>query len=250
MTDIHATGRVNTRRAARHITNLRRQGMTTRYIARTAGVAEKTVWAIGAHQLKYTYARTANRILTVRHDHDGGRNVPAVGAVRRMQAMISEGRPQTYLSQQLGWTTTQIWRLLNGRRTHITRDSAALVDALYRATDGQPVPTGKGATRSRRYAAAHGWHGRDAWYDDTIDDPDAPPYFTGHLVDDLVDDLLVQRAIDGDSAALGRLNKAEKVEATRRLLARPGVGVGSLPRLLNVSGKTAHRLAEQAGVAA
>lgn len=241
MTTNRAGRRTATTRIARHITALHTKGMTTRYIARAAHTCEKTIWAIANGQQKYVYASTAARILAVREDLDGGRHVPAVGAVRRMQAMISEGWPQAHLARQLGWTTNQIYRLLTGTRTHITRDSAALVDALYEATDSRPAPAGKVATQSRRYAQARGWHPRDAWYADTIDDPAAPPYFTGHATDDLVDDIRVQRAAAGNPAAVAQLNPAEKVEATRLLLRR-GVTAGAINRYLAVSGQTARKL--------
>lgn len=61
---------------------------------------------------------------------------------------------------------------------------------------------------------------------------------------DIVDEVLVGRAVNGEPAAIAGLNPAEQVEVARQLLIRHGVG--ALSRLLNVSGQTAKRLAAQA----
>lgn len=226
---------------ARHITKLINSGMAATTIAAHTGLSVSTIYDTHHQRRTHMKTATAKRITVVKPDPESGRTVDATGAVRRMRSLIAEGRTQTWIAAQLCWPEAAVCRLLAGRRTRITHDSRQLIDDLYRAAEQMPPVRACYAARSKRRAAAAGWHGRDAWWDDTIDDPTIGPYFAGRAVDDGVDDVLVQRAIDGDDDAVRALNRAERLEATRRLLAR-GVRAGAVSGRLNVGGQAAAKL--------
>lgn len=170
-----------------------------------------------------------------RRTHAYGQHQPlidAIGTSRRVQALARDGWPIAYLAQRRGVAAQAVAEVAAAKHPQVQSGIAAQYAALYDELSSLAGPS----QRARTWAAKKNWPGSDAWTDDTIDDPAAEPY--GHLT---VDDVLVQRAIDGNPAAIRALNRPERLEATRRLLAR-GLRAGGVSARLNVSSQTAAKL--------
>lgn len=163
--------------------------------------------------------------------------IDATGTIRRIRALATIGWSFRYLAERRGHESgaCAIRQLASGQRHKVTADTARAFALLYDELCTSDGPSVRAVTWARK----RGWHGPEAWTDPTIDDPAAEP-----AVPEVVDDVLVQRAVAGDPDAVAALNKAERVEATRRLLRR--VTAGAIARRLNVSGATAVRLVAQA----
>jgi hypothetical protein len=110
--------------------------------------------------------------------------VPAVGTVRRLQALAVMGWPAARLSRETGLSTYLIHRLTSGALSTVTvaehRAVATVYDRLSTASPGLCGVSHIAARATRDRAAAAGWAPPAAWDDDTIDDPAAIPQWTGH----------------------------------------------------------------------
>jgi hypothetical protein len=163
--------------------------------------------------------------------------IDATGTIRRLRALARIGYAFTYIGGRRGIDASSVREFARGEHPRIQAATARAYALLYDelcTTDG---PSKRAASEARR----KGWHGPEAWTDDTIYDPAAQPCRS-----DPVDEVLVQRAIDGDADAATVLNSAERAEATRRLVRR-GHGASTVARRLRVSGATAKRLLQATG---
>lgn len=134
--------------------------------------------------------RTANaaKVMAVRPGSDvlaDGALVDAVGTVRRLQALVRRGWPQSQLAERLGMTPGNFGTMLDYE--HVTAGKARLVADLYRRLENQdPAAHGvgqAGITRAVRYGTARAWPLPAMWDDDRIDDPQAFPDWTGECGD-------------------------------------------------------------------
>lgn len=158
--------------------------------------------------------------------------IDSIGTVRRVRALVCAGYTCADIAAARGVHVTVVKDITRQKHQKINTKSAQVWAATYDDLCNEDGPSPKTAARAR----TKGWHGPEAWTDGTIDDPDAGP-----LSGQFVDDVLVQRAIGRNPAAVAQLNHAERVEATRRLLRR-GVTVGAITGRLSVSGRTARKL--------
>lgn len=132
-----------------------------------------------------------------------------VGVVRRLQALMRIGWSMRALAAEVGVYESTLQEAL---RTADTRQfvrstlAAAVVDAYDRLH--LTSPEGRGASRARATAAARGYAPPLAW-DDIDNDPEPPVV----VAEDHVDEVLVQRILDGERLPA---NPAERVEAIRR----------------------------------
>lgn len=173
-----------------HVRALMAQGMGWKHIAAAAGVSASTLGPVlyGAYrdQPEHPDHRPPRRqigrdlaaaILAVELDIAPGALVDATGVRRRVQALIAVGWSITQVADRLGLVRTNM-RLDTAKAvTSATRDRVA---ALYEEMRHQQPPAATrwqagAVTRSRNYAARHGWVTADAWDADTIDDPRATP---------------------------------------------------------------------------
>ncbi|MFD5220283.1 hypothetical protein ACFWMH_21865 [Streptomyces tendae] len=110
--------------------------------------------------------------------------VPAVGTVRRLQALAVAGWPTSRLSRETGLTPYRLMLLLKGITQVATREEARTVAAVYvRLGGASPGLCGVShiaARAARERAGTAGWAPPAAWDDDTIDDPAAIPQWTGY----------------------------------------------------------------------
>lgn len=160
-----------------HLIELQASGLGRRRIAELAGLHRSTVSAImygrdGRPPNPRIRPATAAKILTITPGI-GRYLVPAAGTIRRIQALMTIGWPQSYLGQRLGVTNGRVHDLLG--RTKVLATTAQTIAGLYAELHNQN-PADHGVKRHAitlvsNYAAAQGWPGPDYWEDvDRIDD--------------------------------------------------------------------------------
>lgn len=198
--------------ARTHIRSLMDQGMGWKRIARAAGLNPSTVYPIlyGKHAdnpdhpehrppRKQILRSNADAILAVKLDLADAAFIPAIGTVRRIQALHAAGWTLSELAGRLGMSPTNFTRLhtdrkrrprkrmprrgvqaINRYRLHWTvqRVTADAVARLYDQLvdlDAAEHMTPIGYARSVASAKRRGWAPPAAWDADSIDDPAARP---------------------------------------------------------------------------
>ena len=153
-----------------HILNLRATGLNDRQIRIKAGITGET--AIARVGRQPTVSRnTADRILAVplTHKADSG-FVPALGSMRRMQALYVQGHGNAELAQATGFTAGFISALVGGHFQYVKAHTASLIRQQFAELSTRQGGNKRAMARGRE----EGWHGPMAW--DDIDDPSAQPY--------------------------------------------------------------------------
>jgi hypothetical protein len=110
---------------------------------------------------------------------DGGQYIDVTGSMRRLQALSCIGHSYATLAAAADTASNRIMFIANGRQPTIRRDLAGRIKAMYPRLTTTQAPENKFTTRTRNVARAKGWNGPAAWDDDTIDDPNAYPEWTG-----------------------------------------------------------------------
>jgi len=152
------------------------------------------------------YRRTRDRILAAASTDTLW---TTVGVVRRLQALMRIGWSMRALATEIGVHESTLQKAI---RTADVRQfvrialATAVVDAYNRLH--LTSPEGRGASRARATAAARGFAPPLAW-DDIDNDPEPPTV----VAEDHVDEVLVQRILDGERLPA---NPAERAEAIRR----------------------------------
>lgn len=221
-----------------HLATLLGAGWSLRSIAGSAGVSAAALSRIQRVQHVQVSPTTLQRVLAVRPDSIAEQTnrpgsepfVPRIGTVRRLQALMVMGYSHSDLAD-LGIDSRN---LLNQQGRWITRSRHDAVADLYRRLSTVPGPT----PRSARWARERGYPGPADWHDI---DHDLEPDLTHHEpVDEDLDDVAIDRAMDGDRSV--RLSKAEKAELARRWIAAGR----SLNEMERVTGINSHRYLEAA----
>lgn len=173
---IHRT--IPAKRVAEHIERLLASGFTRRGISETAGCSPTVIARILSGGQPTVQTRTAARLLAVHpyrihhRDRDHG-FVPAIGARRRIQALLAIGHRHADITARIrahgSQTQSQLVLLQAGNL--LERRTSDAVRGAYNDLWATPGPSSR--TRSR--AAARGYAPPLAWDDDTIDDPAARP---------------------------------------------------------------------------
>lgn len=125
-----------------------------------------------------------------RNEHVGGAMVPVVGATRRIQALVALGFSMKTLDDIAGWGIYSSRRIALGINVNSSKPLAyvyasrdAEVRALYeKLSNAKPEDYGISRVsigRALSYAKTRNWAPPGAWDDDTIDNPNAYPEFTG-----------------------------------------------------------------------
>lgn len=181
-----------------HITALRQAGMGVKTIAKRSGVSHgalsKLIYGVyapgpGGRNGKGDLIRppsrrvlrtTAEKLYALDPDWTesplpvaGGALVPAHGTVLRMRALVALGWSQSQLAQRLGIRPSN-FRLATGCwsvQANTARAAAALYDEI-----SMSLPPRRSRTRSKRYAAEHGWLPPLALDCDRLDDPGYEPW--------------------------------------------------------------------------
>ena len=158
-----------------HIAWLIEQGFNCTSIATAAGVDRGTVLNVMSGKNRMITLKTEKKIMAVtpegvyaRPDQRG--YVPAIGAVRRIQALITMGWRYKDLNARCGIRTEKV-----GEGPWIGREHHEKIRKLYDELWNTRGPATQGNITK---ALNKGWAKPMAWDDDTIDDPAAKPYGT------------------------------------------------------------------------
>jgi hypothetical protein len=102
--------------------------------------------------------------------------VPALGAHRRLRALVAVGYSQSRLAAELSVERANFGAMMRSEEVHAATDRAVgrLYERLWNTPPPQTTPFEVAAvTRARRYAAERGWPPPMAWDDVELDDPAA-----------------------------------------------------------------------------
>ena len=128
--------------------------------------------------------KTHNAIMTTSFGPADVRvNIRGHGTVRRLQALIAAGFPQQWLAETTGRSLAHLNRFILKEHAEVSAEHAAVVEQVYRKySEVDPVDVGV-PPRSKAYAQTvakkYGYHPASCWDEDTIDNPDAIPEYTG-----------------------------------------------------------------------
>lgn len=186
--------------ARAHVRALQAAGMGLKGIAKEAGVGGGVMTSLmygkGTRPpSKRIRPQTAEKILSVTSPKLADRAlVPAIGARRRIQALMWCGWSALAIAEAMG---VDAQRIRGAIERDLTQErTARLISACYdRMWDQAPPANDRweqaSVTRTRRYARTRGWVGPLAWDDDEIDNPDAEAHVdtaARRTIDDLVQD--------------------------------------------------------------
>lgn len=203
-----------------HIATLEGAGWSRRSIAAAAGTSPQAISRI-VHGQKTLKPYLLQAILAVSPETYATRPagsssdlfVPRMGTVRRIQALLAIGWTHRHISECAGVTTAI---LLHQQGRWVTRSTHDKIAAAYRELSGRsgPSPHTRGRAKSLGYLSPMHW-------DDIDTDPEPATDDDGD-VEVLVDEVVVQRFVNGDDRAV-KPNRAEKVAivARWRELGRP-----------------------------
>lgn len=163
-----------------------------RCIARLAGVTRNTMRSLlygrkdrGTPPSPKLRTKTAAAILSVGvtlDDMPARLRIDRTGTERRIQAAIAGGFPQAFLARRLGQLATNFSYSLN-HTEHVEAQYARAVRDLYaEILFADPADYGvtlNASSRAVNHGKAMGWAPAHCWDDDTIDDPQAFPEWTG-----------------------------------------------------------------------
>lgn len=204
-----------------HVQQLMADGMSIKRIAAAANVSPTRISYL-------LYGRGKREVPTkVRPDYAAAvmavqsnpRLVPIFRVSRRLRALVALGYSQRALSERLGVSQGRVWQYTIEHQDHVTEDTFAAVDALFRQLSMKLPPR---RTTNEKYSASkamntakrRGYAPPLAWND--IDDPAERPRgraMNPNRLTDL-DPVAVERAMAGDRI---ELTKAERFEVVARL---------------------------------
>lgn len=172
-------------RVIRYIWRLRYAGMADTQIREEARLTPPHLYQIIRTKAPVRHT-TASRIFAIpvpditSEPSRNGAMIPALGTLRRLQALTAEGWPAKDLEKRVGTGAGYISYLLRGDGTGTVRlFTAAAVRNLYSQLEGQrPEEHGvspKAANIARKRAATKGWPGAAYWDQDDFDNPDFVP---------------------------------------------------------------------------
>lgn len=232
--------------ARKHLQDLQAAGVGRRRIGELTGLDQANIWRIqhgqpkrGKQPPKQIRQATAEAILSVSASLEmlaGTALVDATGSHRRVQALVAVGWSQRRLAVRLGVSPANFGTMM--RRPRVLASKARAIRDLYEelwdtVPECQSTQERLAVTRSRNFAAAHGWVPPMGWNDEDIDNPDAAPSLDAAICG--IDEVAIERALAGDRTV--PLTPAERAEAVRigtadRLSAR------DLAELLGASSRT------------
>lgn len=230
-----------------HVESLQASGLGWKRIAALAGLSSSTVWKLlygdprrGSAPSKRVRPETAAKLFAVSSSLDvlgGAATVDATGTQRRIQALVAIGWSQQRLAERIGMLRGNFGKTM--RSSGVQARTARAVKALYEELWDCPPPEVEwrdkiSANRSRGYAAEHGWVPPLAWDDESIDDPAAQPHT---VVEEqaVIDEIAVERALDGEPV---RLTRAEAAEVSR-IGTQRGM---SANRIAKITGRTSRSI--------
>lgn len=170
-----------------------------------------------------------------REDRPYRLTVSAVGSARRIRALARIGHSMASIGAVVGKDGRSIRGITVARLVYVT--TAEAIREVY----GRLADTPGKSSITRQRAERENWPSPLAWEGVDIDDPSAEPIMDAHFDEPIVDDVAIQRAINGDAKVAERLRDHERVEAARRMLRR-GDSAEHVRRLLGTSERMTRRI--------
>lgn len=171
-------------------------GMPLARIATLAGLAAGTVHDIyhqdrgATYAFREVYRETHQALMAVEPEIPTGRGayIPPHGTARRLNALALQGFPPRHLADMIGLSVQNTSELVLLKVRFVRASTAWAVRELYQKFDGGD-PAELGVTSGTRkltvtYAKRRGAAPAHCWDEDTIDDPDAMPEWTGRCGSD------------------------------------------------------------------
>jgi len=182
-------------------------GIAVDELARRAGLAHSTVWRLAQGQQSVSTA-TWEKIMALPVEAPRGGYRPAIGARRRVQALLAAGWRREDLAAMTGLDESSLSNLAAGRHETVYPATDDRVRGVYAALEWCPVRPASSRIRHR------GWALPAQWDPETIDDPEVSPVPVDECTDQggRVDSVRVARALKFYS---GRLD-----ESPRRRIAK------------------------------
>lgn len=198
-------------------------------------------------------------------DYDDHNIIDGTGTRRRVQALAVAGWSSKAMHQHASIANVQTFERLRAR-TKVTARLARAVRDLYDEVSAKTAEdfgvTPWLAARTRTYAAKHQWAGPEAWDDDTIDDPEAHPDWTGccgtdhgwwlHNINSLP---VCARCQDAHKTWLAERRDLPAVERFRQLAYAKGAAsnrgatlAADARELMRITGHDLEQIAERLGV--
>lgn len=174
---LNATGRtinVPAEPIAQHLDNLFAAGAGWTQLAAATECSSSVLCSIRKRQQPIVRRTVANRILAVQPGDaiPPGRPVPAIGSIRRIQALLAAGHRCKDIAEASDLDGSTIRILLNDQPDKTTRHVAERLASGYSKLAATPGTFARSLNRATR----EGWHTIEYWEDvDRIDDPTFDP---------------------------------------------------------------------------
>ncbi|MFJ2676346.1 helix-turn-helix domain-containing protein [Streptomyces sp. NPDC087525] len=164
-----------------HLDRLKESGMSQMTIARQAGVSQTTISYIVNGKTRACQRDKAQRILAVTPgSFDLLSEMPMLAIQRKLQALYALGHGQLAIAAAGSLNHSTVSHIVNGRYSKIDGSTAAKAEAAYTKLSNTPGASWKAKARARKFQ----WAPPAAWDDDSFDDPNAHPDWTGHCGSD------------------------------------------------------------------
>jgi DNA-binding XRE family transcriptional regulator len=111
-----------------------------------------------------------------------GAKLESIGSRRRLRALILAGFGGMFLARELGVAVQRVHMMLTGDGPMAASTITRITELYEKYRDADPAEVGLSAytiSRSKGDARRRGYAPASAWDDETIDDPDSIPEYTG-----------------------------------------------------------------------
>jgi DNA-binding XRE family transcriptional regulator len=135
--------------------------------------------------VRFCHKKTERLIMSARFTPEDGFYFPPLGIRRRLRALQADGFAMTVVQDETGIGRRSLPRVMSGTgsKNYCTAQFARrVIDAYDRLSAAGPTASGVSdylQGRARRLAVKKGYAPSRCWDDDTIDDPEAFPEWTG-----------------------------------------------------------------------
>ncbi|MFI8206843.1 hypothetical protein [Streptomyces sp. NPDC085937] len=173
--------RVDATAAREHLHKLR-VTMSWSQIQATTGCDDRGLQLLISGQRTEINRTTQDKILAVAPgaEPSPGMYIDATGPRRRLQALSAIGYSGRQIAQRIGTAEARIQKIASGVQPTVRYGLVRRINSLYDQLSQTPAPAGRSRTRVIRHALDNHYAPPGTWDDDTIDDPNAHPEWTGH----------------------------------------------------------------------
>ncbi|MEU7737838.1 hypothetical protein AB0B51_33045 [Streptomyces griseus] len=144
-------------------------------IARAAKTSASHLREIASGRLTQISPKTQAKIMAIRPAVTGGQYIDSTGTVRRVRALIALGYTLIDIAESANVAVARVQTLAAGYPS-LRRTVAERITNAYQELS----ETSGNNTRAKNRARTNGWAPPATWDDDTIDDPQGHPEWTGY----------------------------------------------------------------------